>query len=250
MCVFACLRVCSRDCIFERIHPVLPWLWKMMRRYRTRTDNSEWLNYFHNMKCLHTRLESGRQIAFRMNYGRLNVLEICPFLRETHYKASRLRYAQMRLAGPQPFCWVTLNACGSEAVVACCTMTSPMHLHPLSTREKAVHRSPPSYGWDWCQFPANSQCTGKAFVWRWKASHPLPTHRAASTPSRDSAQLRLPTAPSPPSHDGDNTTNNDKQAVWPGSDVSSRSYLAWSCPSEDQAQTPHTCRESEKRHWP
>lgn len=31
---------------------------------------------------------------------------------EAHYKKSRLRYAQTRLAGPQPFCWVTLNACG------------------------------------------------------------------------------------------------------------------------------------------
>ncbi len=222
-----------------------------MRRYRTRTDNSEWLNYFHNMKCLHTRLESGRQIAFRMNYGRLNVLEICPFLRETHYKASRLRYAQMRLAGPQPFCWVTLNACGSEAVVACCTMTSPMHLHPLSTWEKAVHRSPPIIRLRLMPISSKLPVYWKSVCLKMKGFTP-----AAYTPSRfqhlprDSAQLRLPTAPSPPSHDGDNTTNNDKQAVWPGSDVSSRSYLAWSCPSEDQAQTPHTCRESEKRHWP
>ncbi len=221
-----------------------------MRRYRTRTDNSEWLNYFHNMKCLHTRLESGRQIAFRMNYGRLNVLEICPFLRETHYKASRLRYAQMRLAGPQPFCWVTLNACGSEAVVACCTMTSPMHPHPLSTWEKAVHRSPHHT----VETGANFQQTPSVLEKRLSEDERLHTRclhtEPLPTPSRDSAQLRLPTAPSPPSHDGDNTTNNDKQAVWPGSDVSSRSYLAWSCPSEDQAQTPHTCRESEKRHWP
>lgn len=44
------------------------------------------------------------------------------------------------------------------------------------------------------------------------------------TPSRDSAQLRLPAAPSPPSHDGDNTTNSDKQAAWPGSHVSSLSF--------------------------
>lgn len=93
------------------------------------------------------------------------------------------------------------------------------------------------------EMDANFQQTPSVLEKRLSEDERLHTHclhtEPLPTPSRDSAQLRLPTAPSPPSHDGDNTTNNDKQAVWPGSDVSSRSYWVWSCPSEDQAQTQH-----------
>ncbi|XDV37267.1 hypothetical protein PO909_006896 [Leuciscus waleckii] len=69
----------------------------MRRRYRTRTDNPEWLNCFHNMKCLHTRLESGRQIAFRMNYEWLNALKICPFLRGSPLQEEQIERSRCRL---------------------------------------------------------------------------------------------------------------------------------------------------------
>lgn len=162
-------------------------------------------------------------------------------LGEAHYKTSRLRYAQTRLAGPQPFCWVTLNACGSEAAVACCTMTS-LRPHPFSTSEKAVRRSPPIVRLRRMAISSKLPVYWKSVCLKMKGFTP-----AAYTPSRfqhlpaTALSSGSPRLPHP-------HLMMEIILLIATSRQSDPDHALVARPSEDQDQASHTRRESENRH--
>lgn len=97
----------------------------------------------------------------------------------------------------KPFCRVLLKPLSGAAVTELLSPVAPWVLFSTSTPSFSQaflpHPNCPSYASTYtyphlslsparnsAQFPANSLWTGESVcVWRWKASHPLPTHRAA-----------------------------------------------------------------------